>query len=278
MRAHRLSSWTWRRLLAPALAMLGLAACHEVAVVELPAQGTGRTALWLVSRTEAVSGGQLVCPAPAEEETPELDPCLEVIAQAHDRDEPPALKVFARRGDVSVAYVELACSLDVLGLTAGPQELAAEPLEPRRVPRALSGQVWSSARLRWVEADTTDGWIDAALTRIRFAESLKCRLRHAELTLLPLAQRVVRSLSTTPDGRVLAVAVGGVGDPGRRRDHPVRDADQHLQRAPCWARGSSSRRRCCDCSTIVACTTRATSSEESWRGRSRGPRRRRGVS
>lgn len=208
MHAHPLSSWTWPRLLAPALAMLGLAACHEVAVVELPAQGTGRTALWLLSRTEAVSGGQLVCPAPAEEETPELDPCLEVIAQAHDRDEPPALKVFARRGDVSVAYVELACSLDVLGLTAGPQDLAAEPLEPRRVPRALSSQVWSSARPRWVEADTTDGWIDAALTRVRFAENLKCRLRHAELTLLPLAKRVVRSLSTTPDRGVLAVGVG----------------------------------------------------------------------
>jgi hypothetical protein len=207
MHAHPMSSWTWPRLLAPALVMLGLAACHEVAVVELPARGAGRTALWLLSRTEAVSGGQLVCPTPAEEETPELDPCLEVIAQAHDRDEPPALKVFARRGDVSIAYVELACSLDVLGLTAGPQDLATEPFEPRRVPRALSAQVWSSARPRWGDADTTDEWIDAALTRVRFAENLKCRLRHAELTLLPLAQRVVRSLSTTPDGGVLAVAV-----------------------------------------------------------------------
>lgn len=202
------SSQTWPRRLLPMLVLLGLAACHQVAVVELPARGTGRTALWLVSRTEAVSGGRLVCPTPVEGDTPELDPCLEVIAQPHDRDEAPALKVFARRGDVSVAYVELACSLDVLGLTAGPQELADEPLEPHRVPRALSRQVWSSASPRWVEADTTDAWIDAVLTRVRFAENLKCRLRHAELTLLPLAQRVVRSLSTTPDRGVLAVAVG----------------------------------------------------------------------
>jgi hypothetical protein len=189
------------------LVLLGLGACHEVSVVELPSRGTGRTALWLVSRTEVVRDGRLVCPEPTGDETLELDPCLEVIAQANERDASPALKVFARRGEVSVAYVELACSLDVLGLTAGAQDLAAEPHEPRRVPRALSGQVWSSTQPTWADADTATGWIDAALTRVRFAENLKCRLRHTDFALLPLAQRVVRSLSTTADGSVFAVAV-----------------------------------------------------------------------
>lgn len=193
---------------AAGLALLGLLACHEVAVVELPARGTGRTALWIVSRTESVVDGRLVCPELAEGETPEQDPCVEVIAQANDRDAAPALRVFARRGAVHVAYVELACPLDVLGLTAGAQDLAEEPLDPRRVPRASSGQVWSSTRPTWTDADAASGWIDTVLARVPFAENLRCRLRHAELRLVPLGQRAVRSLSPTPDGRVLAVAVG----------------------------------------------------------------------
>lgn len=193
---------------AAVLALLGLLACHEVAVVELPSRGTGRTALWIVSRTESVVDGRLGCPELAEGETPEQDPCVEVIAQANDRDAAPALRVFARRGAVHVAYVELACPLDVLGLTAGAQDLAEEPLDPRRVPRPVSGQVWSSTRPTWTDADAASGWIDTVLARVRFAENLTCRLRHAELRLVPLGQRAVRSLSPTPDRGVLAVAVG----------------------------------------------------------------------
>lgn len=182
------------------VSLLLLVGCHGIVAIEAPPRGEGRTGLWLVARSDAVVDGRVSCAAGDSE------PCLEAHVFALARGELPRIPAFARRGTVHLAYVELACSLEVLGLDEGVQTLRERPQAASVLPRALTAHTWSSDDAGWVEATTEDAWITAAQQALPFPDNLKCRARGMEMRVLGLPQRTVRSLVEVPGGDVLLIA------------------------------------------------------------------------
>ncbi len=190
------------RSVAIALLLLLSASCHGIVAIEAPPRGEGRTGLWLIARSDAVEGGQLEC---GDDEDGALEPCLEAQVFALTRGELPRIPAFARRGTVQVAFVELACPLDILGLKEGPQALLETPHAADAIPRALASHAWRSDGGGWTAAGDTP-WVAAAQQRVPFAAEVKCRARGIEMRVLQLPQRTVRSLVEVPGGDVLLLA------------------------------------------------------------------------
>lgn len=196
-----------------ATTLVCLVACHETTVIDAPPRGTGRTGLWMVARSDVVTAGRVTCaPDPIADQpvsdghggTLPLEPCVEVYTLDLEGDDAPRVPAFARRGDVYLGYLELACSLEVLGLPEGLLTLR-EPRDESLMPRVKAAHAWSSGSASWAAVDATAGWIGATLRVLPVPDNLPCRTRGVEMRAIPLPQRTVSSLVPLAGGEVLII-------------------------------------------------------------------------
>lgn len=201
-----------------AVTCLLASACHDIVALPPPPGGGGRTGLWVISRSDQVVQGRVACEATSSEATTAddgdggsrlLEPCLEVRAFALTPGARPRVPAFARRGVVHLGYVELACSLELMGIEEGPLALRTKPHEVPQFPRAVAAHTLRTDQEGWVTADARDGWLGAALLSVETPPRLKCRTRGVEMTGTQLPARTVQSLAPLRGGDVLMVAVEG---------------------------------------------------------------------
>jgi hypothetical protein len=141
------------------LPIAALAACHSTTILEPPAIGGGQSLLLFAKSAEGL----------------ELVHAVDLSGGA------PAYPAISRPDEIDLFAVELACPLDVLGLTPGRLPIRGEPSRRNELPPALAITTSHDAESQtsWTPADA--GAVDELIRRIDVPDGNLCRLYGVQL-------------------------------------------------------------------------------------------------